>query len=155
MLRSYWPVVALLALVGSLLAACSGDNGGQSVGTPTPVQSSGAGTATGDVITGQAPVDSVEVVMLESFPVQVQLNVKGNLPDSCTTLDQVNQSRDGNTFNVTIITKRPAGAMCATVVTPYEKNIPLDVAGLKAGTYTVNVNNATQTFELKQDNISP
>jgi inhibitor of cysteine peptidase len=104
------------------------------------------------MLTGQAPVDSVEVIMLETFPVQIQLIVKGNLPDSCTTLDQVNQSRNGDIFNVTITTKRPADAVCATVLTPYEKTIPLDVVGLKAGTYTANVNTATVTFELKQDN---
>ena len=147
----YAPRFAILALLSTLLVACVGDNSGQPGGTP-PVVTPGGSGAPGGMLTGQAPVDSVDIVMLETFPVQVVLNVKGNLPDSCTTLDQVNQSRKDNIFNVTILTKRPADMVCATVISPYTQTVPLEVAGLKAGTYTVNVNTATETFELKQDN---
>jgi inhibitor of cysteine peptidase len=97
-------------------------------------------------------IDSVEVLILESFPVQVTVHVKGNLADACTTVDEVTTTRDGNTFNIEISTKRPAEQMCAQVLTPFEENIPLDVKGLKKGTYTVNVNGVTETFELAADN---
>jgi len=33
-----------------------------------------------------------------------------------------------------------------------KKNIPLDIYGLSAGIYTVDVNGIVQTFELKTDN---
>ncbi len=101
---------------------------------------------------GGAMIDSVEVLILESFPVQVTVHVKGNLADACTTVDEVTTTRDGNTFNIEISTTRPAEQMCAQVLTPFEENIPLDVKGLKKGTYTVNVNGVTATFELAADN---
>jgi hypothetical protein len=99
-----------------------------------------------------ANVDSVQIRILESFPVQVQAVAKGNLPDSCTTIDQAKQTREGNTFKITLTTKRPADAMCAQVLTPFEHTIALDVSGLPKGKYEVIVNNANASFELKADN---
>ena len=43
--------------------------------------------------------------------------------------------------------------MCTQAIVPYEKVVPLDVYGLKAGTYDVNVNTVTDSFELSIDNI--
>jgi len=103
----------------------------------------------------EAPVETVELLMLESFPVQVHAVARGNLPDACTTVGSVEQSRTDNTFNVKISTVRPADKVCVEVLTPFEQNIPLDVHGLKAGTYTVNVNGVTETFEMQVDNVLP
>jgi inhibitor of cysteine peptidase len=68
----------------------------------------------------------------------------------------VDQQRNGNTFTVTITTLRPTDKMCAAMIVPYEKSYALnDVVGLKAGTYTVNVNGVSETFELTSDNKLP
>jgi hypothetical protein len=109
------------------------------------------------VTIGQANVESVEIQLLESFPVQVNLLVKGNLPDGCTELDQVNVTFDeaSNTFNVEVTTQRPADAMCTEALVPFEETIPLDVHGLPAGTYTVEVNRVTDVFTLNVDNVAP
>ena len=84
---------------------------------------------------------------------QIHVLAKGQLPDSCTTIDQITEEQDGDTFRVTITTARPEGAVCAQVLTPFEENIPLDVYGLAAGTYTVEVNGVTSTFTLDMDNV--
>jgi inhibitor of cysteine peptidase len=89
---------------------------------------------------------------MESFPVQASVNVKGNLPDSCTKIGKITTDREGNTFNVDISTTRPADQMCTQVLTPFEQNVSLDVRGLKKGIYTVKVNGVTATFELPADN---
>jgi len=57
--------------------------------------------------------------------------------------------------SVTKATTRPADAVCAQVVTPFEQTVSLDVAGLKAGTYTVIANCVSDTFELVVDNVAP
>ena len=118
--------------------------------TPTPGPTPPG--AAGQSITGRVMVESVEVRISESLPVQVSVNVKGNLADACTKPDEVSIARDGNAFNVGITTTRPADVVCAEVLTPYEENIELDVKGLKKGTYTVTVNGVTQSFELAADN---
>ena len=107
----------------------------------------------GDYIYGNAVVESTEIIVLESFPVQIHVIAKGYLPDGCTEIDRVEEERDGNTLTVTITTKRPKDMMCTQAIVRYEKVIPLDVYGLKAGTYDVNVNTVTDSFELSTDNI--
>ena len=102
--------------------------------------------------TGLAPVDEIEIVIFELFPVQVNVIARGNLPDPCTEISEVLQEREGNTFFVTIKTYRPPG-LCIQVLAPFEEIISLDVYGLPAGTYTVDVNGVQDTFDLEVDNI--
>lgn len=104
---------------------------------------------------GRARVEQIEILILESFPVRVNVIARGNLPDGCTRIDQIEQQRQGNTFLVTITTARPADQMCTQALVPFEQVISLDVAGLKAGTYTVDVNGVQDTFELATDNSPP
>jgi len=104
-------------------------------------------------IKGLANVKSVRIIILESFPVQVNVVVYGELTDSCTEIGNIRTKREPTTFIITVSTTRPADAVCAQVIIPFEKVIPLDVVGLKAGVYTVRVNGVTDTFELQADNI--
>ena len=138
-------LLSILALA-LLLASC-----GQPAATPTtaPTQEP---TGEGGVITGEAMVESIEILLLESFPIQVLVVAQGNLPDSCTEISEITKEQDGNTFRVTITTTRPADAMCAEMLVPFEERISLDVVGLPAGVYTVNVNGVSDTFEFAVDN---
>lgn len=101
-----------------------------------------------DSIVGIAPVDSIEIVMLESFPVQVMVIATGSLPDSCTETGSVSQKREGNTFLVTIEALRDPDLVCAQVTVPFQESVPLDVEGLPAGTYVVDVNGVRDSFVL-------
>lgn len=109
----------------------------------------------GEVITREANVDGIEILMLESFPVQVNVVVKGTLFDSCTEIEQIEQGRDAsnNTLWVKITTTRLAEAICTQELAPFEEVVPLDVYGLPAGTYTVDVNGVTGSFTLAVDNV--
>jgi inhibitor of cysteine peptidase len=104
-------------------------------------------------VAGQASIDSVEIAILESFPVQVQAVVKGNLPDGCTQIKEATTTFADDTFHVNLTTERSADAVCTQALVPFEEIIPLDVAGLLKGDYTVDVNGVTETFELLTDNI--
>ncbi len=106
-------------------------------------------------IYGTAVVENIEILILESFPVQIHVIAKGYLPDGCTEIGDITKSMDGNTFTVTVETIRPADAMCTQAIVPYEEVIPLDVYGLKAGTYSVVVNSVSGSFELATDNSIP
>ena len=97
-------------------------------------------------------VDSVDAVILESFPLQVMAAVNGNLPDGCTEIYDSHVERTDNAFSVTLTTARPTDAECTEALVPYQENIPLDVYGLPAGDYTVTVNGVSAGFTFAQDN---
>ena len=103
-------------------------------------------------VIGLAPVEEIDILTLESFPVQIFVIASGYLPDPCTEIYQISQEREGNTFFITIETYRSPG-FCIQVLALFEETIPLKVYGLTAGTYTVEVNGVQDTFDLEIDNI--
>ena len=109
----------------------------------------------GDYSYGQnALVDSVEVVLLESFPIQAQVIVTGNLPDGCTELHEITIEREGDQFVLTINTRRPTGDVaCTEALVPFEETVDVDIEGLEAGTYTVIAQDQEATFRLEVDNV--
>jgi len=110
----------------------------------------------GKMLEAEADVDSLAINILESFPVQVMLVVRGNLPSGCTVIGRSEQSGTGsNIILVRLYTARPAEAMCTQALVPFEKNIALDVVGLPAGEYIVDVNGVTASFRLDVDNSPP
>lgn len=133
------------------MSAC----GGEAV-TPTstvvPSPSTVASQPTSSPTAGDIIVESVDVQILESFPVQVTALARGTLPDACSSIASAAQARSGNSFNVTLTMNRPADATCAPSPTSFEHTIPLDVAGLPAGDYTVTVNGVSSGFTLSADN---
>jgi inhibitor of cysteine peptidase len=100
-----------------------------------------------------ANVESIDILTLESFPVQIHVIAEGYLPDGCTEIDEIKTEREGNIFNINITTKRPKDAICTQAIEDFKETIPLEVQGLSAGNYTVNVNGVTGSFELAVDNI--
>jgi microcystin-dependent protein len=106
------------------------------------------------VIVGEAMVENVDVLILESFPVQVHALVTGYLGDGCTEVGQITQWQEENILYVTIGTVRPADAICTMALVGLETTVPLDVHGLPAGTYTVDVHGVTATFNLDVDNVA-
>lgn len=158
-----------------LLAACTGD-GGLSLLSPGPAATEEVqATATilpaigdsGSTVIANAPepaphneavVDTVEVLLLEYFPVQANTRVRGKLPDGCVTIERISQERSGNTFTATIFTTRQPDAGCIAQLQAFEQVLPLDVSDLAPGTYTVTVrgaNSVSTTFQLSGENPAP
>ncbi len=104
------------------------------------------------LIQAWADVETVDIQILESLPVQVIVVVKGNLSNGCQQLDKINTIQAGNKFTITIGKKSIDEQMiCTQALVPFEKTIPLNVKGLKSGTYSVNVNGISQSFKLDLD----
>ncbi|QRN83081.1 hypothetical protein JR338_11850 [Chloroflexota bacterium] len=97
-------------------------------------------------------LNSMDILIMESFPVQVSVALQGDLPDGCTTIQSVESSLEGQTFTITFRTHRPADQMCTQALVPFEETVSLDVYGLPAGEYTVIANDLTETFTLDVDN---
>ncbi|NPE29755.1 hypothetical protein HNV12_17700 [Methanococcoides sp. SA1] len=108
-----------------------------------------------EYVVGDAVVDDIQIMVMESFPLQISVTVTGNLPDGCTFIDEKNIEivNNGNVFDIALKTKRPKDLACTDALVPFEVNIPLDVYGLEKGVYTVNVNGVTDAFEFTVDNV--
>ena len=138
----------LNVLIGVLIGACTLPFG-QQPATQSPLEPT---APLESPETGIAQIDSLEVVILESFPVQVQALAHGSLPDACTIIVERLAIRQGSEFLVSLVTNRPAEAACAQTIMPFDEVISLDVFGLAAGTYTVVAGNVSAAFELSVDN---
>lgn len=138
--------LGILAVFVLLLSACQPE-----IPTITPP------AVDEEFIYGQnAIVDSVEVILLESFPLQAQARVLGNFPDGCTELYEISVERQGQEFLLTLTTRRPGGDVaCTEALVPFEEIVDLDVAGLEAGTYTVIAQDKEASFTLDVDNTLP
>jgi inhibitor of cysteine peptidase len=124
---------------------------------PTASAPGGLTVNPGTGVKGVAVVDSIELLTLESFPLQIHAILRGNLPDGCTTIGQIDSVYDAatKTFTITPHTTRPADMMCTQALVPFEQNVALDVYGLAKGTYVVVAGSNRVTFDLGQDNILP
>ncbi len=112
-------------------------------------------------------ITKIELIVTETFPVQVFLKVSGFLPGSAQFLGKIPQRLKGNVFEIFIYGENlysdPGFPMSVTI----EEVIPLSVYGLSAGTYEYSLNGGcsmsqpgagcipetfTGTFVLTQDN---
>jgi hypothetical protein len=103
-----------------------------------------------EFIIADMPITDISVQILESFPYQIHIVVKGYLSDACTELNEITQRRDDNAVYVHITTKRPRDAMCAQVITEVTERVPLE-GGFLPGSYKVIVNGVEKEFELQGD----
>lgn len=95
-----------------------------------------------------APIDDVRVVIRESSPPQVILNIRAGLPSGCAQRETHSISRNGDTFTVRVLNSMPTGDVaCTMIYGTYELSLDLGRDFRAGGTYTVNVNDKTTTFK--------
>jgi len=128
-------------LTGFVLAACQPD-----LPVDVPVDD-------GYIYGEEAIVDSVEILLMETFPVEASAIVSGNLPDGCTDLYEIDVAREDQEFNLTVVTRRDPEGVCTMALEPFEETVDLDIEGLDAGTYTVIAQDQQAEFTLDVDNV--
>ena len=90
---------------------------------------------------GEAFVDSTEVLVLEIYPVQINLVLSGNLPTPCHQLRiAVNQPDDANRILVEVYSVADPEQVCIQMLQPFE--ITYSLGSFPSGSYTVLVNGA-------------
>jgi hypothetical protein len=92
-------------------------------------------------------IETVDALMLESFPVQITLHVTGYQPDGCDFPVQVSQSREGNTVTVKVYRELPPDILCTMQLVPYDESIKLD-GSFEPGEYTIDVNGTVITVTI-------
>jgi hypothetical protein len=88
-------------------------------------------------------VEQVDAFVLESYPMQIRLAVRGYWPTGCTADVQVEQRLEADTLTVTIWRELPAGAVCPAVIVPYDETIRVE-GGFTRLPAVITVNGWTQ-----------
>jgi len=93
-----------------------------------------------------APIHDINLWADESLLPRYSLYVVSGEPSGCDHFDSYNVTRDGNTIRVEVFNLRFLGGVCACVYSYVEHTIPLGRCFIPGMTYTVVVNNVTETF---------
>ncbi len=103
--------------------------------------------------THPATINDFEILILESFPVQVNVNVTGMLNGGCSELGEVRVVQTDSTFSIEIDEVTELNVACTMALVPFAEVVSLPVDGLAAGEYSVMVNGSEpQRFTLDMDN---
>lgn len=91
-----------------------------------------------DMVSGEVFADSFDILLLESFPVQVNLVVSGNLPTPCHNLRaKVSEPDENGRIDVELFSLTKTGVACIQVLESFEATIPL--GSFSSGSYSVYV----------------
>lgn len=93
----------------------------------------------GQLSRGRVFIDVAQILALESYPIQIRLNLKGNLPTPCHELRVDVRAPDSeNKIQIEVYSLVDASKICIQMVKPFEANISL--GSFPSGHYTVWVN---------------
>ena len=150
MLKKFRGLLAILSigLVIAALAACAGDDGDFDPGdNQTPVGR----------VSEVAPIEQVEVLVLESFPPQYMAVVKSGLPNTCYEFGEYTVSREGTVVHIAVSNTKPATAdiACAEIYRTVTTNINMG-SDFEPGTgYSVDVHGTVAPFTIQAGGGEP
>ena len=95
-----------------------------------------------------APVERVEILVLESFPPQYTLMVFSGLPNSCVSFGGYRKAQQDQHIEIELVNMKPADSQiaCGHVYQTVETTIALGSDFEPGATYTVTVNDVTESF---------
>jgi hypothetical protein len=89
----------------------------------------------------EAYITSSDLLIAESYPVQVRLHIVGDLPTPCHTFASEVSGPDGeNHIDVTAYSIGDPLAICLQVLEPFEENVAIPMTGAPDGMYSVWLN---------------
>jgi len=137
-------LTSILILVAILLASCGGldrpvsdetpDTGNEALGSPLdPLPDEEK------MVRKEVNVSSSELIIMESYPLQVNLLVKGALPTPCHHLRaEIHEPDQENSIHVDLYSLVEPDLACIQVIEPFDEKIPLGT--YPDGTYSVYLN---------------
>lgn len=101
-----------------------------------------------DMIKATAPIESIEILVAESYPPQYFALVVSGLQNSCVRYGGFYLNRNGDKINIEMVNWKPADqdTPCLEVYTEIQTNIPLGSDFESDKKYIVDVNGKTETF---------
>lgn len=101
-----------------------------------------------------AQVDEAELLLLRSDGIQASVHAAGLLSRPCGALEIPTVRRRGTTFTILVAESRAsADRPCLSLAAsrPFAVSVPLELGGLRAGRYRVEVNDLILNFVLDED----
>jgi len=98
-----------------------------------------------DLVIEPITIESVDVLILESFPPQAATHVKGVIGDGCSELHSEEQRRTGDRVTITVLRRRPKDAICTQIAKLYDRTIRLEGV-FPPGRYWLRVNDVEKAF---------
>jgi inhibitor of cysteine peptidase len=143
--------LALLTVLLLLVAACGQSETGATSSEPTTTDGPGTTSSTTLDAPGgekaQAFVDSVELLLLESYPVQVKAIVRGSLPTPCHTLAwNLGEPGPDASIVLEVYSTFDSAQVCAQVLQPFEQSI--SIGAFTIGNYVLVVNGVDYRFSI-------
>lgn len=92
-------------------------------------------------------IESADMQVLESFPMQLNLIVQGYQSDGCMVPVVVEQRREENTVYVEIYRRMSPAMMCPMMIVGYSETIALE-GGFTPGSYTIHINDLVLEIDL-------
>jgi hypothetical protein len=147
-------LIPLLLVLAVLTAGCFQLNFSSAPGDgdePTTTLPGGGGNppTTSLPIAGRFPIyiDGVEILLLESWPVQVKAVIRGSLPTPCHNLAwDLGEPDAGGRVVLTVFSTVDLDQVCTQVLHPFEQTI--DVGSFTSGAYVLVVNGVEYPFEI-------
>jgi hypothetical protein len=125
-----------VALALSLVAVACGDD--DATTTSTDPDST--------IDRGAVFLGTVEFLYLESYPVQVQAILVGNLPTPCHELKWKLDATEPSAPDLEVWSEIDITVSCIQVLEPFEETIP--IGSFETGSYDLTVNGETHPFEV-------
>jgi hypothetical protein len=97
----------------------------------------------------QAPIDSAQVVALDSSPTRYTVEILAGLPDGCSSPATHSVTRDGKAFHVEVLNRHTGAQQCTAIYGMYRLTIALEGECESGAPYTVKVNDKELTFTAK------
>lgn len=130
-------LVAVACAILLLAAAC------------VPGNDSGGSSNDGGRKVVEAPIDEVDILVRESFPPGYTVHIVSGLPSGCAQFESAEVTgRSGNTITIAVKNTLPSDdqVVCTMIYGTKETNIDLGTDFVSGQTYTVQVNDVTETF---------
>ena len=137
----------LYLLLVLILSACSAGN---SDGLQ-PTAEGGADHSTSAVEIGEhAIIEAADLDYPAEWPQALEVIITGSLPDGCTHISDIVQTRTPNKIILHVRTSRPVDTACTEALVPFSTTAVIDLSGFEVGAYQVEIYGRALDFELDE-----
>jgi len=131
-------IIILFLVLGLLLTACGGENLPDEGAPPPPAN---ADPGQGQLSRGEAFVNNSQLTIMESFPIQVAVEIQGDLPTPCNKLAvDISDPDADNNIHIEVYSLVNPAETCIAMIEPFSERISLPTELLADGKYQVFVN---------------